>query len=204
MSITFPETAIGGADEPERRPSDDEPISYHLTDPALKTLGIEVPESDWDRIHAVIGQISTVGDWPESIPPAAPRRRWVRELFGSRKGEKLEVTCPAWCTDGHIDDHGHIDDLEHGHDVPGVTFPAPSGPMEVLMARLQVRPYADSHSWLKVPSIAMEVWEDEWVEDLGPDEFAVLISEVRALVGRWERLHAQLVEVRKQWTGPDA
>lgn len=112
----------------------------------------------------------------------ATPRTWVRRIEG---GGQVTETCPSTCTDAHLnDDHGALDDLQHGTSLPGVTvdvFDWTDGtiPMPVLSPRIAVDPYTTDLT-RSVPHILLEVAQDEFTVPLDPERFAAVLAKIRA------------------------
>ncbi|MFJ1699449.1 DUF6907 domain-containing protein [Streptomyces sp. NPDC088252] len=141
---------------------------------------------------------------PSQLPsksPSVPHRTWLRRIHS---GGQVVETCPAWCTDSHRnDDSGFLEDLSHGtrFDGPGLAvFDAGHGTlsMPVLAGRINVDPYSDDPR-RSVPHIHLEPFQDEVMECLTPDEFAEVITQVRAHCDRLDEVHAQLVKARAEY-----
>lgn len=124
----------------------------------------------------------------EPRPPAA--RTWTRRIMGG--GQRAE-TCPSWCTDHHLgDEHGALDDLQHGTNTAGVEIPIADWQggtvsMPLLSARVAVEPYSADPS-RAVPHVLVEAWESEYTDPMGPGELAELIGRARAHLDRLEQV----------------
>jgi hypothetical protein len=137
-------------------------------------------------------------------------RTWLREIIPS--GQIVE-TCPAWCTSSHhADTRGMLDDLvhvgdgvelevetfDHWSDGTPVSLPSP-----VLRADVRIDPYS-ANPKRNVPFVSFEPWQDEVMDELGPEEFAAVIAQVRAHCDRLEGVLAQLVQARAEHAGQTA
>ncbi|WJD99737.1 DUF6907 domain-containing protein [Streptomyces antimycoticus] len=68
----------------------------------------------------------------------------------------------------------------------------------VFAATLDVHPY-DDEPVRRQPTVNLEVVQDHWIENLGPDELADVIAKVRAQMDRLDDVHARLVQARAEW-----
>ncbi|MFE9886841.1 DUF6907 domain-containing protein [Streptomyces scopuliridis] len=148
---------------------------------------------------------------PTSSPvpaPASPTasspspRTWLRKISS---GGQIVETCPSFCTDSHHnDDVGALDDLQHGAEFEGTemeVFDAEDGTCAwpLLSGRISVDPYSED-ARRRVPHISLDVFRDEMMEALSPDEFAAVIAQVRAQCDRLEAgVLAQLAKVRAEY-----
>lgn len=140
---------------------------------------------------------------PEPASSVRPRT-WLREIIPS--GQSAE-RCPAWCvSDHHNDQRGMLDDLvhigegvemfvstfDHWSDGTPVSLPVP-----VLRADVRVDPYSDNPK-RNQPFISFEPWQDEVMDELGPEEFAAVIAQIRAHADRLQGVLGQLVAARAE------
>jgi hypothetical protein len=140
--------------------------------------------------------------------PTAPRpRTWLREIIPS--GQTIE-TCPVWCVSSHLtDQRGMLDDLvhvgegvemtvdtfDHWSDGTPVSLPSPA-----LRADVRIDPYS-ANPKRSQPFVSFEPWQDEVMDELGPEEFAAVIAKIRAHADRLEGVLAQLVQARAEHAG---
>jgi hypothetical protein len=142
--------------------------------------------------------------------PGTRPRTWLRRIIG---GGQIVETCPSWCTASHVDDdHGMLTELLHvGPEIAtpvevfaGWSDGAPvTAPMPLLSARVQIAPYSDNPR-RNVPHVELEVWQDQSMEGVTPEELAAVIARVRAHCDRLEQVHAQLVEALAEHPGAPA
>ncbi|MFC9759015.1 DUF6907 domain-containing protein [Streptomyces sp. NPDC056921] len=127
-------------------------------------------------------------------------RTWLRKIL---TGGQIMETCPSFCRDNHqSDDIGALDDLQHGAEFEGpelAVFGVENGTAEwpVLAGRINVDPYNED-SKRRVPHVNLNVFKDEVMECLSPDELAAVIATVRAHCDGLEKVHAQLVQARAE------
>lgn len=134
-------------------------------------------------------------------------RTWLREIIPS--GQIVE-TCPAWCVSSHRSDaRGMLDDLvhvgdgvelvvdtfDHWQDGTPVSLPSPS-----LRADVRIDPYSPNPK-RNLPFVSFEPWQDEVMDELGPEEFAAVIAQIRAHADRLDGVLAQLVAARAEHAG---
>jgi hypothetical protein len=153
--------------------------------------------------------VASTSTKPQSEPATAASqpRTWLREIIPS--GQIVE-TCPAWCTASHLTDaRGMLDDLvhvgapvemvvdtfDHWSDGTPVSLPAP-----VLRADVRIDPYSDNPKRNR-PFVSFEPWQDEVMDELGPEEFATVIAQIRAHADALEGVLAQLVQARAEHAG---
>ncbi|MFE2497129.1 DUF6907 domain-containing protein [Streptomyces scopuliridis] len=134
--------------------------------------------------------------------PPSPPRTWLRRIVS---GGQIVETCAPWCTDSHRnDDVGALDDLQHGVEFDGTVlevFDTEDGTCAwpLLSGRISVDPYCED-ARRRVPHISLDVFKDEMMEALSPEEFAAVIAQVRAHCDRLEaEVLAQLVKVRAEY-----
>ncbi|MEU9624954.1 hypothetical protein [Streptomyces sp. NPDC048155] len=68
----------------------------------------------------------------------------------------------------------------------------------VLAGRINVDPYNEDAK-RRVPHVNLNVFKDEVMECLSPDDFAAVIAAVRAHCDGLEKVHAQLVQARAEY-----
>ncbi|MEV4970604.1 DUF6907 domain-containing protein [Streptomyces scopuliridis] len=135
------------------------------------------------------------------VPTPSPRT-WLRRI---ETGGQIIEACPAYCTDSHRNDLvGALDDLQHGADFEGTdleVFDAEDGTCAwpLLSGRISVDPYSED-ARRRVPHISLDVFRDEVMEALTPDEFAAVIAQVRAHCDRLEAgVLPELVRARAEY-----
>lgn len=143
-------------------------------------------------------------DTDSAQPNTTGPRTWLRRILG---GGQIVETCPTWCTDHHRgDDHGTVDDLQHGAYLPGLGVEVHDGTtttvtMPVLAPRIAVDPY-DEDPARRAPHVLVEVWQDAYTPPLGPDGLVDLIGRLRAHADRLEQeTLTQLVAARAEGEG---
>lgn len=141
---------------------------------------------------------------PAQSEPSARPRTWRREIITG--GQCIE-TCPEWCDFDHARDvRSNLDDLTHygaevAADMAVVGFRAGSPELEEVSAlRVQIRvdPYS-TNPRRNVPFATFEVLEDEVMDELGPEELAAVIAQIRAHCDRLDGVLAQLVQARAEY-----
>lgn len=153
------------------------------------------------QIGTLVTTVQKDSDIPQSNPAGSPT--WVRRIEG---GGQIVETCPPVCTDGHLnDDHGALDDLQHGASLPGVevdVFDWTDGttPMPILSPRIAVDPYSTNPT-RNVPHVLLELFQDEFTVPLGPEQFAAVIAKVRA---HCDQLEAEVLPKLREAIGDHA
>lgn len=133
----------------------------------------------------------------------AGTRTWARRIEG---GGQIVETCPPVCTDTHInDDHGALDDLQHGSSLPGIEvavsdWQGGTVPVSILAPRIAVDPYNEDPT-RQVPHILLEVAEDQFTIPLDSDQFAAVIAQVRA---HCDQLEAEVLPKLREAIGDHA
>ncbi|MFB7643692.1 MULTISPECIES: DUF6907 domain-containing protein [unclassified Streptomyces] len=142
------------------------------------------------------------------VPPATARsgnassRSWVRRIT---EGGQITEICPPYCTDTHANDgSGAVDDLTHGFHFDGPELPLfdsqqGSALVPVLAGRVQISPYSNNRK-RRAPHLVLEPVQDEVIENLSPDEFAEIISKIRAQCVVLDEIHARFVAIHAEWT----
>lgn len=144
--------------------------------------------------------------------PAEPGT-WTITLHG---GGQITGHQPTWCTEQHdahdldpdrvrlaLTDLTHVtyfDGMPIKVYVPGHAADGKAGLYEenVLGGNITANPYSDT-SARRQPVVNLEVVEDFWMENLGPDELADVVAKLRQQADRLDGVHAQLVQARAEW-----
>ncbi len=234
MSLAPPESAparVDGAPFIEKRRSACADGSALL--PRLADLGVHLA-ADLPRVGAATGAVLHLDDdrWIVGFPAELDgdsRERLLRALFAQELGIEAERPLVitqrdkeawgpffTWCPLGCITDH--TDDIRRGtaledlcHDVgPAVStslsvWSAEHGTEEVrvLAGQICVQPYAQD-ARRTLPHVSLEVFQDEWMESLGPDELGQVIADLRAHLDALEDLRDRLVQARAQYRRPNS
>lgn len=70
----------------------------------------------------------------------------------------------------------------------------------VLSGTIRVEPHS-SEAERRVPYVSLEVFQEEWMECLGPDELAHVIQTLRAHLNVLDNLCGRLAEARRVFQG---
>lgn len=137
---------------------------------------------------------------PAPVSSSTRPRTWRREII---TGGQIYETCPSFCTASHVVDRvGMLDDLVHAADEVSLVMPGFDESAAILSARVQVDPY-DTDPRRHVPHILFEPARDDVMGGLTPEEFTVVIAQVRAHLDRLEQtVLAQLVAARAEYGVP--
>ncbi|MFE2023529.1 DUF6907 domain-containing protein [Streptomyces sp. NPDC059499] len=117
--------------------------------------------------------------------------------------------CPAGCVTDHSDDVRRgtfLADLSHRIGTSAVmtlaVWDARQSAVEapVLSGQIGVDPYCEDPE-RAVPHVSLQVFEDEWMECLGPQELDAVTAKVRSHLTVLEDLSERLVEARASYRG---
>lgn len=141
-------------------------------------------------------------------PPSTPStclRTWVRRITGG--GQTVE-SCPEWCTADHrVDASGSLDDLTHAADAVGTRMPLldkwidgepVTVQVPILLAQIRLDPYSENPR-RNVPFAALELTDNDMLDELSPNEFAAYIAQIRAHCDDLDQVHARLVQARGEY-----
>ncbi|MFD7431173.1 DUF6907 domain-containing protein [Streptomyces sp. NPDC059818] len=134
-----------------------------------------------------------------------------RPLVIMRRDAGFQGPHLTWCPEGCVTDHADdvrrgtfLADVSHGigtaaemtlavWDAQESTVEAP-----VLSGQIGVDPYSEDPE-RAVPHVSLQVFQDEWMECLGPQELGAVITKVRSHLLALEDLGERLVEARASY-----
>lgn len=145
------------------------------------SISVQTP-ADTDFMSAFAGRVrERLGLVKASTP-----RTWVRQIVG---GGQITEQCPDWCVSDHLgDERGNLDDLTHSSRITEMfvnTFDHWSNgepvtmPLPVLRAEIRIDPYSDDPN-RSIPFVAFEPAQDDVMDELGPEELAAIVAQLRA------------------------